>query len=187
MNKHSFPPYRTLSLLPELPVHNRSQCFLQCSILLRIAEQCAKDLPAFSEGIHSGLVICLGEYTVLEDLLTVMQAVTNETLADVEVKFASDKSACCVIMASAGYPQSYEKGYEITIPADVADSVYVAGAALKDGKLTNNGGRVLGVTSVADTLQDAIAASYAKVDTIHFDNAFCRRDIGQRALKAMKD
>ena len=121
------------------------------------------------------------------DLLTVMQAVTNETLADVEVKFASDKSACCVIMASAGYPQSYEKGYEITIPADVADSVYVAGAALKDGKLTNNGGRVLGVTSVADTLQDAIAASYAKVDVIHFDNAFCRRDIGQRALKAMKD
>ena len=121
------------------------------------------------------------------DLLTVMQAVTSETLADVEVKFASDKSACCVIMASAGYPQSYEKGYEITIPADVADSVYVAGAALKDGKLVNNGGRVLGVTSVADTLQDAIAASYAKVDTIHFDNAFCRRDIGQRALKAMKD
>ena len=121
------------------------------------------------------------------DLLTVMQAVTNETLADVEVKFASDKSACCVIMASAGYPQSYEKGYEITIPADVADSVYVAGAALKDGKLVNNGGRVLGVTSVADTLQDAIAASYAKVDVIHFENAFCRRDIGQRALKAMKD
>ena len=69
----------------------------------------------------------------------------------------------------------------------MADSVYVAGAALKDGKLVNNGGRVLGVTSVAATLQDAIAASYAKVDTIHFDNAFCRRDIGQRALKAMKD
>ena len=121
------------------------------------------------------------------DLLTVMQAVTGETLADVEVKFASDKSACCVIMASAGYPQSYEKGYEITIPNHVADSVYVAGAAIKDGKLVNSGGRVLGVTSVADTLQDAIAASYAKVDVIHFDNAFCRRDIGQRALKAMKD
>ncbi len=121
------------------------------------------------------------------DLLTVMQAVTEERLAEVEVKFATDKSACCVIMASAGYPQSYEKGYEITIPAEVADSVYVAGAALKDGKLTNSGGRVLGVTSVADTLPEAIAASYAKVDVIHFDNAFCRRDIGQRALKAMKE
>ena len=121
------------------------------------------------------------------DLLTVMQAVTNETLADVEVKFAEGKSACCVIMASAGYPQSYEKGYEITIPAEVADSVYVAGAAIKDGKLVNSGGRVLGVTSVADTLPEAIAASYAKVEKIHFDNAFCRKDIGQRALKAMKD
>ena len=121
------------------------------------------------------------------DLLAVMQAVTSETLADVEVKFASDKSACCVIMASAGYPQSYEKGYEITIPAAVADSVYVAGAALKEGKLVNSGGRVLGVTAVADTLQNAITAAYGKVDVIHFDNAFYRRDIGQRALKALKD
>ena len=121
------------------------------------------------------------------DLLTVMQAVTNETLADVEVKFATEKSACCVIMASEGYPQSYEKGYEITIPADVADSVYVAGAAIKDGKLVNSGGRVLGVTAVADTLPEAIAAAYEKVDAIHFDNAFCRRDIGQRALKALKE
>ena len=121
------------------------------------------------------------------DLLTVMQAVTNETLADVEVKFASDKSACCVIMASAGYPQSYEKGFEITIPAAVAAGVYVAGAALKEGKLVNSGGRVLGVTAVADTLQNAITAAYGKVDVIHFDNAFCRRDIGQRALKALKD
>ena len=121
------------------------------------------------------------------DLLTVMQAVTNETLAYVEVKFASDKSACCVIMASAGYPQSYEKGYEITIPAAVAEGVYVAGAALKEGKLVNSGGRVLGVTAVADTLQNAITAAYGKVDVIHFDSAFCRRDIGQRALKALKD
>ncbi len=121
------------------------------------------------------------------DLLTVMQAVTSETLADVEVKLAEGKSACCVIMASAGYPQSYEKGYEITIPEAVADSVYVAGAAIQEGKLVNSGGRVLGVTSVANTLPEAIAASYAKVDTIHFENAFCRRDIGQRALKALKE
>ena len=121
------------------------------------------------------------------DLLTVMQAVTEERLAEVEVKFASNQSACCVIMASAGYPEAYEKGYEITIPADVTDSVYVAGAALKDGKLVTNGGRVLGVTAIADTLPEAIKAAYAKVDTIHFGNAYCRRDIGQRALKAMKN
>ena len=118
------------------------------------------------------------------DLLTVMQAVTEERLSEVEVKFATDKSACCVIMASAGYPQSYEKGYEITIPADLSDSVYVAGAAIKEGKLVNSGGRVLGVTSVADTLPEAIAASYNKVEKIHFDNAFYRHDIGARALKA---
>ena len=117
------------------------------------------------------------------DLLTVMQAVTNETLADTEVKF-SKKHACCVIMASQGYPSSYEKGYEITIPADLLDSTYVAGAALKDDKLLTSGGRVLGVTSVADTLKDAIDASYKKVENIKFDNRYYRNDIGQKALKA---
>ncbi|MBQ8793705.1 MAG: phosphoribosylamine--glycine ligase [Clostridia bacterium] len=117
------------------------------------------------------------------DLLTVMQAVTNETLADTEVQF-SKKHACCVIMASQGYPSSYEKGYEITIPADLLDSTYVAGAALKDDKLLTSGGRVLGVTSVANTLKDAINASYEKVENIKFDNRYYRNDIGQKALKA---
>ena len=117
------------------------------------------------------------------DLLTVMQAVTNETLADTEVKFGK-KHACCVIMASQGYPSSYEKGYEITIPADLLDSTYVAGAALKDDKLLTSGGRVLGVTSVANTLKDAIDTSYKKVENIKFDNRYYRNDIGQKALKA---
>ena len=117
------------------------------------------------------------------DLLTVMQAVTNETLSETEVKF-SDKKACCVIMASEGYPSSYEKGYEITIPTDFLDSTYVAGATLKDGKLLTNGGRVLGVTSVKNTLKDAIDASYIKVKSIKFDNCYYRNDIGAKALKA---
>ena len=117
------------------------------------------------------------------DLLTVMQAVTNETLADTEVKF-SDKNACCVIMASKGYPSSYEKGYEITIPNDLLDSTFVAGATLKDGKLLTSGGRVLGVTSVEDTLKDAIESSYKKVENIMFDNRYYRNDIGAKALKA---
>ncbi len=117
------------------------------------------------------------------DLLTVMQAVTNETLADTEVKF-SDKHACCVIMASKGYPSSYEKGYEITIPADLLDSTYVAGANFSDGKLLTSGGRVLGVTSIADTLADAIKQSYKKVENIKFDNRYYRNDIGAKALKA---
>ncbi len=121
------------------------------------------------------------------DLLTVMQAVTDERLSEVEVKFATDRSAACVIMASDGYPAHYEKGFEITIPVEVAEGVYVAGAALKDGKVVTSGGRVLGVTAVADTLPEALAAVYAKVEVIHFDNAYYRHDIGQRALKAWED
>ena len=117
------------------------------------------------------------------DLLTVMQATTNATLAETEVKFA-DKNACCVIMASKGYPVSYDKGFEMTIPEDIAQNVYVAGAAVKDGKLVTNGGRVLGATAVADTLENAIADAYKMVDKIHFDNAFYRHDIGSKALKA---
>ena len=119
------------------------------------------------------------------DLLTVMQAVTNETLAETEVKF-SDGHACCVVMASKGYPQKYESGFEIDIPAEIADSVYVAGAKIEDGKLKTAGGRVLGVTATADTLESAINAAYAKVGKISFANAYCRKDIGQRALKALK-
>ncbi len=117
------------------------------------------------------------------DLLTVMQAVTNETLADTEVNF-SNSHACCVIMASKGYPQAYEKGFEMTIPTDLLDSTFVAGAKLSDGKLLTNGGRVLGVTSVDDTLAGAIEKSYQKVEKIKFDNRYYRNDIGQKALKA---
>lgn len=116
------------------------------------------------------------------DLLTVMKAVTDETLADCEVKF-SDKSACCVIMASEGYPVKYEKGYEITIPEEVENNVYVAGAKLENGKLLTNGGRVLGVTKIADTLEQAIALSYNAVEKVCFGNAYYRHDIGQKALK----
>jgi len=117
------------------------------------------------------------------DLLTVMQATTNGTLAETEVKFA-DKNACCVIMASKGYPTAYEKGFEMTVPEAIWNNVYVAGAALKDGKLLTNGGRVLGATAVADTLENAINEAYKMVETIHFDNAYYRHDIGAKAMKA---
>lgn len=115
------------------------------------------------------------------DLLTIMRSVTNETLSEVDVRFA-DKSACCVIMASKGYPQAYDKGFEMTIPAEICDNVFVAGAKLEGGKLLTDGGRVLGVTAIADTLADAIADSYDMVKEINFDNAYYRTDIGQRAL-----
>ncbi len=119
------------------------------------------------------------------DLLTIMQAVTNGELDKAEVKFA-DKNACCVIMASEGYPVKYEKGFEIKIPQEVTDSVYVAGAEIKGGRLLTNGGRVLGVTAVGDTLGDAIRGAYAKVEKISFDNSYYRRDIGAKAMKAME-
>lgn len=117
------------------------------------------------------------------DLLTVMQATSQAKLAETEVRF-SQKHACCVIMASKGYPTHYEKGYEITIPKRVENSVYVAGAAQKDGKLVTSGGRVLGVTAVADTLSDAIRDAYAKTEQVTFENAYYRHDIGARAMKA---
>ncbi len=117
------------------------------------------------------------------DLLTVMQATTNGTLAQTDVCFAQ-KNACCVIMASKGYPEKYEKGFAIDIPESISDSVYVAGAALKNGTLVTNGGRVLGVTAVADTLEIAVRDAYSLVDNIYFENAFFRRDIGAKALNA---
>ena len=117
------------------------------------------------------------------DLYTIMRAVTDGRLAEVPVEFSAEHAAC-VIMASQGYPVKYEKGYEITVPEEIADKVYVAGAALKDGRLVTCGGRVLGVTAVADCLKDAISASYKMVETIRFDNAYYRRDIGKRALEA---
>lgn len=120
------------------------------------------------------------------DLLTVMKATTDGTLSETDVKF-KDADACCVIMASDGYPVSYKKGYEITIPEEIFDSVYVAGATQKDGKLYTSGGRVLGVTSVASTLKEAIDSSYKKVKEISFENAYYRHDIGQSALKATEE
>ena len=120
------------------------------------------------------------------DLLTIMKATTEGTLKDTEVKFSS-KHACCVIMASKGYPTAYQKGFEMTIPAEISNNVYVAGAKLEGGKLLTDGGRVLGATAMADNLADAIKASYAMVDTIHFDNAYFRHDIGARALKAKEN
>ena len=117
------------------------------------------------------------------DLLTVMQATTNGTLADTEVRF-SDKYACCVITASAGYPVSYKKGYEITMTPEAAAHTYVAGAKLENGKLLTSGGRATGTTAVAGSLADAIREAYRLASGVQFENAYRRSDIGQRALQA---
>ncbi len=120
------------------------------------------------------------------DLFTVMRATTAGTLSQTEVEF-SDKHACCVIMASEGYPVSYQKGFPMDIPADVLPNVYVAGAKLDHGRLLTNGGRVLGCTAVADTLSQAVKDAYAMVERIRFENAYYRHDIGARALQAVTE
>ena len=118
------------------------------------------------------------------DLLTIMQATANGTLAETEVKF-SDGAACCVIMASKGYPSSYESGCPMTLPADDETGfIYVAGAKQTETGLVSAGGRVLGVTATADTLENAVKKAYKKVETVDFANGFYRHDIGARALAA---
>ena len=123
------------------------------------------------------------------DLLAVMQAATNGTLAQTEVKF-SGQSAACVVLASGGYPQHYEKGKPITGLADGqlpggGATVYHAGTALADNVLVTSGGRVLGVTAVADSLFDAVSAAYGAADQIGFEGLHRRSDIGQKALAAL--
>lgn len=122
------------------------------------------------------------------DLLTVMQAVENETLAELNVEW-SGGAAACVILASGGYPSHYEKGKPITFPASTPENVtvYHAGDKLQGGKLVTSGGRVLGISATAPTLETALADAYEAAETITFDGKFMRRDIGRRALAAMEE
>ena len=175
-----------------------------------VAEKCMKDifLPTidamnkegrtFKGCLYFGLMITANGPKVIEyncrfgdpetqvvlplmesDLLTVMQAVEEETLTDTEVKF-SNGSACCVVVASDGYPEAYKSGYEIKMKNP--DVVYVAGAKLDDGVLKTAGGRVLGVTETAGDLQSAVLKAYESVKGVTFENAYYRKDIGKKAL-----
>jgi len=117
------------------------------------------------------------------DLLDIMMAVADEKLGDMDISFKNE-SACCVVMASDGYPGKYETGFEITMPKD--KNIYVAGAKIKDGKTVTGGGRVLGVTETAPTLKEAIDKAYETVKTVSFENAYYRKDIGKRALEGIR-
>ena len=114
------------------------------------------------------------------DLLDIMIHISKDTLCDAEVKF-SDGAACCVVMASSGYPEKYDSGFEIKMPED--KNIYVAGAKLDGDKLLTAGGRVLGVTETASDLGEAIKKAYATVKTVSFDNAYYRNDIGKKAME----
>ena len=121
------------------------------------------------------------------DLLTVMQAVENETLSDLTVEW-HDGAAACVILASGGYPGSYEKGKVITLPEKTPENVTIihAGDKLADGRLVTSGGRVLGVTAKAPTLAEALRDAYAAAETVTFEGKYLRHDIGRRALAALE-
>lgn len=121
------------------------------------------------------------------DIMDIFEAINTETLSDLDIQW-DDRACTCVIMASGGYPKSYPKGLEISgLENGQLDgvTVYHAGTTIKDGKLVTSGGRVLGVTALGDTLEDALKKSYDAVDKIKFENAHYRKDIGQKALKAV--
>ena len=121
------------------------------------------------------------------DLLNIFMAVRDERLNEINVEF-SNESACCVIMASNGYPEKYEKGFEITLPTlKDNEEIYIAGAKLDQGKLLTDGGRVLGATATAENLEKAITKAYELTERISFANAYKRNDIGQKALKVIKE
>ena len=122
------------------------------------------------------------------DLLTIMQATTNGTLADVDVTFDTG-AAACVVLASGGYPQKYQTGYPISglEEADKTAQVFHAGTRLdEDGRVLTSGGRVLGVTATAPTLREAIERAYGAAEKISFTDLHMRHDIGQRALREVQ-
>jgi phosphoribosylamine--glycine ligase len=123
------------------------------------------------------------------DILPVLLAACDKTLDDVEVRF-KDQAALCVVMASKGYPASYEKNTHIN-NIEAANAlpdtlVYHAGTAYQGDQLISTGGRVLGVTAFGDNIAEAQAKAYKAVDTIEWENGFCRRDIGWRAVERLE-
>ena len=115
-----------------------------------------------------------------------MEACVDGRLDQIDLEF-EDNAAVCVVLASDGYPVAYEKGFEIQYPEQLWANMYIAGAKTQDGRLLTNGGRVLGATCVAESLECAVEGAYSMVDSIHFENAYYRRDIGARAMKAGRE
>lgn len=118
------------------------------------------------------------------DLLEIMNATEEGTLSDLPIEWENG-SACCVIEASSGYPKKYEKGFPIRVAPDFGAELFYAGAKEKDGVLVTDGGRVLGVTARGATLREAIEKAYRETEKVTFENAYYRKDIGARALKAL--
>jgi phosphoribosylamine--glycine ligase len=119
------------------------------------------------------------------DFVDIIEAVCNGSVADLDIEL-DNRAATCVVMASGGYPEAYDTGFPISgidlaeAPGDVI--VFHAGTGRKDGQLVTNGGRILGVTAMGDTIKSSIDRVYEAVGKIDFDKAYFRRDIGHRVL-----
>lgn len=121
------------------------------------------------------------------DLFTIMKKVADGTLEEDDVKFSSG-AAACVVYATKGYPEKYEKGCPMTLPAPEENrEIYVAGAKKEGGELLSWGGRVLGVVATEKTLSEAVKAAYEYAGKVKFDGGYYRRDIGARALRIIKE
>ncbi len=178
------------------------------NILNKTIEAMNKEESTFKGCLYIGLMITADGRKVIEyncrfgdpetqvvlplletDLLDIFEAVRDEKLNELEVSF-SNKSACCVMIASDGYPEKYEKGYKIDFgnTASIKDiNVYHSGTLLDDnGDIRNNGGRVLGISAVADNLEAAIELAYKGVNEISFENKYYRNDIGKRASQILR-
>ena len=123
------------------------------------------------------------------DLLDVMEAVAAGRLSEINVEWL-DKCSCCLVLASGGYPKAYKKGLPISgltggqLPGSGVEVFHAGTKKLPDGSLVTNGGRVLGLTAVADTLREAVETAYSAAEKIGFEDMHYRRDIGARALAA---
>ena len=177
--------------------------FVLENVLQPTVDGMAKEGRTYKGVLYAGLMVTKDGVKVLEfnarfgdpetqavlmrldsDLVEIMEAVIDGKLAEQEIKW-NQKPAVCVVVAAGGYPKSYRKGDEITglAPANEKAVVFHAGTKLIDGKITSNGGRVLGVTAMGEDIKNAIDNAYEAVDKIHFADCFSRRDIGHRAIR----
>ena len=192
----------TIAPHPMFTAEMQARCMKE--IFLPTIEAMKQENREFRGCLYFGLMLCADGPKVIEyncrfgdpetqvvlplldgDLLEIMQAVAAGRLSEVKIG-TKPGAAACVIIASGGYPVSYQKGFEIHgLDAEgqaPGVTVYHAGTALADGVYRNNGGRVLGVTAVGKSLRDALSAAYQAVEQIGFEGSFYRRDIGQRVL-----
>ena len=112
------------------------------------------------------------------DFVEILQAMSSQTLDKIDIEI-DERAATTIMMVSGGYPESYQKGKEITGLEAVTESIpFHAGATLKDGKIITTGGRVMAMTSYGNTYQEAIKKSYQSIEKLHFDKMYYRKDIG---------